>query len=193
MVPLFKYRDCPVVSFCFLDRIRHHAEDDPEATLLSALEKAHQDTFGKPLDPTRAEWIANQLPKPSTGKSETSGKSPDKGLGSDLMKWLGQRSTDHLCYLLADFDVDKATSLYFYTDYRLVQDLGQVYLENRWQQLQANFEGSMYGFGGGYKDSSSSSASASAPGGGERKVYDLTDPHTRGKALKALKQLNWTE
>lgn len=189
MPPIYAHRVGPAVSFCFLDRLRHHAETDKEANLLQALERAYQDTHKAPLTNDVAEWLAEQLPKPPSSPSSDNKVDTSKRMGSDLMQWLGKRPPDQLCYLLSGFDATKSATLYFDTDYRIVQDMAQVYLEDRWHRLQSSFEGSMYGFGGGYKEDKGGGPSGDSD---NTVTYDLTNPATRGKALKALRALNWT-
>jgi len=149
--------------------------------LIEVMAKAYGDVFADnvPLTEGVAALIAEALPKPGDKPKGGSGKS-EKGLGSDYMKWLGKLPSDRLCYILAKFDPARAAELYLGTDYRVVQDMGEVYLEMQWNKIQSSFEASMYGFGGGYEGSK---------GGGDREVitYDLTTPAGKKEAMASLR------
>ena len=191
-IPLYLTRSGPVVSFMFLDRLQANAGGSEETSLMDVLSLAYTDCYGKKvkLDQETAEAIADALPKPGDRKGPANaGKPPEKGLGSDYLKWLGSLQSDRLCYILSGFDAGKARTLYADTDYRIVQDMGESYLEQQWHKIQSSFEASMYGFGGGYKDGAGGGGSDE----GEVITYDLTTPEGKKEAMGALRECGFVK
>ena len=99
------------------------------------------------------------------------------------MKWTGTLPSDPICYILAKFDPAKAAELYLETDYRVVQDMSEVYLEMQWNKIQSSFEASMYGFGGGYEGGKGGGGSSAR----EVITYDLTTPAGKKEAMASLR------
>ena len=66
----------------------------------------------------------------STSKQEASTDGEVKlGMGTQYISWLSKLPSQDLCMILAQYDVTKAKELYCCTDYRIVNELGRVYLE----------------------------------------------------------------
>lgn len=172
-----------VVSFLLLEALKLEGEQNPDATLEAALTSAYKTTYKSTPSRGDLESIAKVLEEDRDKYADVqkADKAPPKvlhTLASSLMEWIGCLQAPQLCYVLAGFDPVKAEILYCDTDFRLVNDMAEVHINQQMQQVQASYEAVLYGFGGKYEDDKSSEKA-------EEGVMDLS----KGASKQQLSQL----
>lgn len=75
-----------------------------------------------------------------------------QSLGTQYAQWLSSLDSSQACLFLADYDIEKAKQWYWLAPTELVSTALKVKSEQLSQQVLANMEASMYGFGGKYSD-----------------------------------------
>ena len=100
------------------------------------------------------------------GVSSDSGKKVSQ-LGQTTRKWLFSMDADAICVLLADWDYDRASHLYWRVDHRDLMKMFEVRAEYEETRIAIAYEGALYGFGGELKGGGGGS-------GSDTKVYDMT-------------------
>lgn len=89
--------------------------------------------------------------------ADTPKSKPKKTLGTSYADWMSGLNSQAVCLFLADYDIPKALAYYWEEDYLLVQDAIAIKGQQISQNLLANMEGCMYGFGGSYSGDGGSS------------------------------------
>lgn len=142
------------VSFLMLEVISDLFEKDPDTPLESLLQTAcslcHGESHG--IDLAALAVDLQEIMKDREGDSPP--PSTKKSLGTAYMKWLAATTPTQLCLMLSSWDIAKARVMYCENDHRDVKDMSEIFLELQWNKIQAAYECSMYGFGGGYKGDS---------------------------------------
>ena len=175
-------------SYLFLEFLAEVIANSPGVSMLVALQSATIKTYGKPknLNTKELTQLAEQLTDDTKkrGEPENADTKIKLGMGTQCIEWLSKLPPQDLCMLLGGYDPVKTEELYCFTDYRVVSEMGRLYVEDRWHQIQSQHDAAMYAFGGGYKGE----GDASSPGGdkGEVAVVDLTKPNSA--AYELLKQ-----
>lgn len=181
-------RPVPITLF-FLEAVARITEEDPEQdackVVTGALRRSkvsHRPNKAQvDYALSRLQEISNQIAANTHGESKT----PDKGLGTDLLIWLSRLHTEEMCLLLSGFDSKKAREIYREWDRDEVTESFRIFLSYEREKIQASFEAALYGFGGGYKGSKGGPSEDSGSAGNVE-VYDLTKHNPEG--LEELKR-----
>lgn len=171
------------ISFGIERAIIDHLSQTPEPTseqFLSAVEHAFSLVYPKPAVRRQLESLAHaveqhiaQYQKKETGSSPVR---PGKSMGSQYANWLSELDAESVCLLLANYDTEVASRMYWLTSVNTMKAAVRLRAEHDSQQMLAQFEATMYGMGGKYSDDDGSAV-----------VHDLNS--AEGQA--ALKQFGF--
>lgn len=118
---------------------------------------AYQTVLGKPITTTQArEIILHLLEGNEQGESKAEEAASDnkRSFGSSFYKHIAEMELDDYCLVLAGYDNEKAAALYRYTDYRMVKAMRKTWQDLEAHKSQLMLEAAVYGFGGGFGESS---------------------------------------
>ena len=182
------------LTLYFLESVAKISESDPdlsaEEVIRQSLRQAGLQAKAKSEDVEYALVRMQEIKEEVQGKKEEEGgdKSDKQSLGTDFMKWLSDFRSEEICMFIAGFDSLKAREIYRGWDRDEVTKASRMLYRYEWERLKAQFEASMYGFGGGYGGGSKTPGNHSSADG-NTKVYDLTQDNPEGLAAleKALR------
>lgn len=103
-----------------------------------------------------------------------------KGFSDYFNKFLQEMDISETCMWLADFNLHEARRLYYEEDFEVVEALSVTRLGYERERARLQFEGPLFGFGGGYQGRSGRDE-------GEVRVHDMSQLKTMTAAEAAQK------
>lgn len=98
------------------------------------------------------EAMAKRLMEPPPAHEQTkSAGQKSNGYGAKYTAWLNGLTTDQLCLWLADYDIQRANTLYCETEMDVVKAMIELKTAHVWQDLRTRFEACLLGAGGELK------------------------------------------
>jgi hypothetical protein len=162
--------------------ILHELCNDSGVTAVSMV-VAYQQTFGEDPTADTLEAILKRLNEEAleameSAPKEASGYKPKtkQSFATAYTQYLQSLNVEGLCFLLADFDPEKAKKLYCSTDMKLIESAGVRKVTQMTQDASVAFEAVLFGMGGHYKGA-----------GPNDTVIDLTEDASAAK--DAFRQL----
>ncbi len=141
----------------------------------------------KPSEQTIVNACTRLLREQEQLQKDTEGQAPHEklgpGLGTSMIEWLRKLQIRQLCYFLAGFDPLKSEELYYHADAAVVSQAFGLRSEYEMECNRANYEASLYGFGGKYEKDTGQTADAN--------VMDLTKGTASSDALRSLKSFGF--
>jgi hypothetical protein len=173
----------PKITLLFKEVLGEIIEQQPELMLGLAIELAAEEA-GLPLPDIEAlaERMQAEAPKPTnpaTAKAKTPGPKSN-GFAAKYTAWLGSLKSDQLCLWLADYDIERARSLYCDTEIDLVKAMVELKTAETWQEQRIRFEACLLGFGGELKGQNSITHDV-----------DLTDQGSVDSMIEAMKRMGF--
>lgn len=141
----------PKVTLLFQECLGEIIAQQPDLMIGLAIELAAQDAgLVKPDIEAIAQRLMVEAPKADTPARQPASRKPN-GYGAHYTTWLNSLKADQLCLWLADYDVQRARTLYCDTDMDLVKAMVELKTAHTWQDLRTRFEACLLGFGGQLK------------------------------------------
>lgn len=180
--------ELPISQF-MLKRYAEEVERDPEVRLGDLVfllyaevyqVQLHDDDLARVCERItgHGEKVRERAATPAKpGTKHSHGKS---GFSDYFNKFLDGMDLSQTCMWLAGFDLKEARRLYYQEDFEVVEELSTMRLGYEREQARLQFEGPLFGFGGGYKG-------ASRRDEGDVRVHDLSQM-TSTDAAKYLSQ-----
>ena len=140
----------PLITFEFMEHLQNFVRDNPETSMLSALQYA---CTNSKCDLRNAEHIAMRLADEQSARQSAqpaASKANAKGFGTSFLEWYTKLSPDIMCLIASGFDYEKARHLYTMVDKDIVDEVLKAYSESEWNTAHLRFEACLFGFGGGY-------------------------------------------
>lgn len=188
----YKDNEGVALSFLVLELLGDEIEDNPEVELGIAIKNSYQTATKQVLSQAQVAAIAARLQEKANtlDKSTSEPDKEKKGMGTNEMLWLSKLDPEKLCLFVGDFEWEKAYDLYCNQDHEVVTKLAELKQEERWTKIITQFETSMYGFGGSYKNDSSL---GSSPDSEEHAIpVDATSEEgLSANSLKAIRNMGF--
>jgi hypothetical protein len=168
----------PRITLLFKECLGEVIEQQPELPLGLAIELAAEMAS---LPCTDIEALAQRLleeaPTPEPKKAV---QQKGNGFGASWTTWLHTLKTDQLCVWLADYDPQRAHTLYCESDMDLVKAMIELKTADIWQDMRTRFEACLLGFGGELKGQS-----------GNVHEVDMTDAQSVESMIAHMKKLGF--
>ncbi len=158
---LFLPHKRPLLTFLLQETIATVLASEPEATIEEVLAAAHIMAGMKVPSQAQMLALAERLSTKEAPVEGSQSKSGGPAMGRALLDWMEQLPTDQMCLLVCDYDTERARNLYCHTDIEIAGAVFSLFMDKAWQSFRAQFEASLYGFGG------------SLEGGGEVPTVDV--------------------
>lgn len=137
----------PKVTLLFKEILGEIIETQPDLPLGVAIElAAEQAKLPCPdLEAMARRLMEDTVPPPET---PTHPGPKGNGYGATWSSWLNALKADQLCLWLADYDPQRAQTLYCEIEMDLVKAMIDLKTAHVWQDLRTRFEACLLGFGG---------------------------------------------
>lgn len=153
-------REMPLTGL-FIECVGHRSqgEESDAARVVKILGDALVESGLVEKDPTDDQivYIANRMKEMREGGEEKDKDSPltpssGKYFAGYFTEWAAELDYVTLCLYVSDYDYDTARRHYEETDYQSIIAIAHEKLKLDFEKARVSFEASLFGFGGGYKD-----------------------------------------
>lgn len=151
-------REMPLTGL-FIECVGHltKGEEADAAGVVEILGSALVDSGLVEKDPTESQiiYIAGRMKEMREGDEKTdSPLTPSSGkyFAGYFTEWAAELDYVSLCLYVSDYDYDAARRHYEETDYQSIIAIAHEKLKLDFENARVSFEASLFGFGGGYKN-----------------------------------------
>lgn len=174
------------VTFLFLELFANSARNSESGDISNAIKPVLLALGHKPpySDTLLSEIIEDMLEvKAQHEKTRPTKKSSpnQRGMASELMKWVAGLEVQSLLLVLCDYDFERASKLYCETPALVVGRMIELRSEQEWHRAQAVFDAVVFGTGGKMKGGSSENV----------KIMDAATAEKKAEMEQGLKRLGF--